>query len=578
MKQRFIKALRIAAAGIGTVAIPIISHAQIPSHPISVSPWVSPMQDEIERAMSLELPGMPRPHYIIATLIEQQEALVEASLGAVLQQHQDRSRVLKVEVRVGDRSFDNSNFLGGSPQAIVVWPAPLDDDPLCLRRLLWLAADRSYIGATESYEAKRAHREAMTIEQDRIDDFSASAAVRFRGSSAPVVPPLDRLSALATAASSVFSNHPKVYQSRVRMAVRSQARTLLDSENRVIEDSASLVEIEIVAQTQARDGMELSDRHAFASIHFDEIPTEETMVRWARELMVRLETMREAAIVQPYSGPVLFEGRASSRLFRTLLAEELSATPSPEPTEGQDTLGALATRKGFRILPVTFDVVDDPTVDRIAGLPAIGHYLFDDQGVRAQPVHVVKEGILDMLLSSRTPSKTVAISNGHGRAGWLGDARGRAANVWIRARDGLSRASLRNALLEAARKEGLDYGIIVAGFEESSGIEGTSFSLGRRDSQWPPSAEAYRLYRGGKLEPIRGLTIQGLRPRDLRRIVAAGADANVYSYRASANAVRAFNDSVGEIPTTIIAPSVLFPDVDVVGMAPPYPLVPAAAP
>ena len=78
MKQRFIKALRIAAAGIGTVAIPIISHAQIPSHPISVSPWVSPMQDEIERAMSLELPGMPRPHYIIATLIEQQEALVEA--------------------------------------------------------------------------------------------------------------------------------------------------------------------------------------------------------------------------------------------------------------------------------------------------------------------------------------------------------------------------------------------------------------------------------------------------------------------------------------------------------------------
>ncbi|MCU0690691.1 MAG: hypothetical protein MUF54_04755, partial [Polyangiaceae bacterium] len=96
------------------------------------------LQAEVTRAMSLSLPAMPAPHYAAATLIADDEIEVEAKLGALVVQDHTRARMLKVEVRVGDASFDSSNFDGQVEPPLITSQVPLDDDPFALRREAWL--------------------------------------------------------------------------------------------------------------------------------------------------------------------------------------------------------------------------------------------------------------------------------------------------------------------------------------------------------------------------------------------------------------------------------------------------------
>ncbi len=569
---------RALPLALGIVLVPAPAVAQDTNAP-PVSPWVASIQAEVERAKSLELPGMPRPHHIAVTVIGENESFVEATLGAIVKQDQDRARALKVEVRVGDPAFDSGNFIGTAEEPIVVVPAPIEDDPSAVRRTLWLAVDRAYKSATETYEAKRAHKEAMAHDQDRLADFATAPAERFRAAPVAGLPPLTAHAALARNVSAVFAKYPGVHRSLVRIVAQTRTRTLVDSAGTTIEDGASLLRVEIVARTQAEDGMVLADYVSFASRRLDDLPAEDVLVRRAEELATRLVRMREAPVVQDYAGPVLFEGRSAPQLFRYLFADELSATPPPEPSAGAEGAASfLSTRVDWRVLPLGFDVTDDPTVDRVADLPLLGSYGFDDQGVRARSVQVVENGVLKTLLSSRTPSKSVALSNGHGRAGLMGDARGRAANLWLRSRSGLSAAAMRSKLIEAAKKEGLDHGIVVVGLDEPAWTDHAMPVEGRSSGgvSLPRPTEAYRLGGGGKAELVRGVSLHGLRPRDLRHILAAGRDMNAYSYWASASPVRAPGNFGGEIPTTIVAPAVLLPDVDVMAPVPPHPLLPLA--
>src|SRR6202042_2485275 len=79
-------------------------------------------------------------------------ATVGATLGAVTAAHAYRGRVLRTDLRVGDPSFDNSNFEGGARVETV----PLEDDYAALRRELWLRTDEAYKSALETLARKRA--------------------------------------------------------------------------------------------------------------------------------------------------------------------------------------------------------------------------------------------------------------------------------------------------------------------------------------------------------------------------------------------------------------------------------------
>jgi hypothetical protein len=98
----------------------------------------------------------------------------------------------------------------------------------------------------------------------------------------------------------------------------------------------------------------------------------------------------------------------------------------------------------------------------------------DDQGIPAQRVSLVEDGLLTNLLTSRRPSKDRLQSNGHGR-GFPGRETAQISNFIVKVdKDGKSYSDLKQELLKLAKDERLDYAIMI---KQLSGNQG---SIGSR--------------------------------------------------------------------------------------------------
>src|SRR5260370_3866665 len=115
----------------------------------------------------------------------------------------------------------------------------------------------------------------------------------------------------------------------------------------------------------------------------------------------------------------------------------------------RDWLGRL----GSRVLPPSVTLLDDPGTKEFNGASLIGGYSVDDEGVRAQKVALVENGILKGELMSRRPGPDFDQSNGHGRAAFLNDAKPPMSNLIFNSTEHLSPADFKKRFLDSCRAE-----------------------------------------------------------------------------------------------------------------------------
>jgi predicted Zn-dependent protease len=298
--------------------------------------------------------------------------------------------------------------------------------------------------------------------------------------------------------------------------------------------------------------------------------------------------MRAAKTAEDYTGPVLFEARAAAPMLAQVFGPAMNGSRPPlafQPIVEQMLSGLggksdWAGRIGSRVLPATVSLVDDPGAKDFHGTPLLGGYAVDDEGVRAQKVTVVDKGNLKELLMSRRPGPDSADSNGHGRSGFLGDAKPTMSNLFFSASDTVSPADLKKKFLDACRAEKLDYCIIVREMDnptisflhqEDFSELLASFGGGAGTGDRLPLL-IYKVYpQDGREEIIRGARIIGLNTRALRNLAGVGNDNFVYNYMQSANAgfagtaLGAFGSAQGGLPASVVAPSLLFEELEVRG-------------
>src|SRR5271156_5973516 len=102
-------------------------------------PLLKAMREELDRSKSqLKMDNVPAPYYIEYRLSDVEEFSAEAAFGALRQDQRVHARSLRVVVRVGD--YKQDSYYG--PGTGIANIAPRDDDPVALRRELWLATDR----------------------------------------------------------------------------------------------------------------------------------------------------------------------------------------------------------------------------------------------------------------------------------------------------------------------------------------------------------------------------------------------------------------------------------------------------
>src|SRR3972149_5204010 len=457
------------------------------------------LEDELSRTVQkLKMENLDKPYYVGYVLTEFQDFELDGSFGTISRKEDSKKRYLTVDLRVGDYAFDNTNFIGDW-FGLYQQPAELtlEDNYEALRQEIWLATDQAYKRALEKLAQKKAYVQTKTI-TDLPEDFSKEK-------------PYTEI-------------EPKVDLS--------------------------------IDQSYWEKGVE--DLSAI----FKGFPEKEKIKEKIKELAQKTLDLSRAEQIAEYVGPVIFTGQASGEFFRQLLAANISSPRTPlladERLAGMVQKSKLSGKLNRRILPSFFNVADDPLTDDWNGIPLIGGYKIDDEGVLAQKVSLVEKGKLMNLFMSRIPTKKIKQSNGHARGSAMIPTAGRQANLFIIPEEKTTFQTLKSRLLEYCKDMGLEYGVIITKLRDKNfrletdpNTDLTSVQL-QADLCFP--VEAYKVYvKDGKEELIRGLEFEGTTVRALKDISEAGDDAYVYNFLLGHNF---------ELPVSIVAPSILVEELE----------------
>ena len=115
----------------------------------------------------------------------------------------------------------------------------------------------------------------------------------------------------------------------------------------------------------------------------------------------------QAPPAEPLVCPAILSGRASAVFFHEIFGHRIEGHRQKDINEGQTFTNML----GQPVLPPFISVESDPTRQDYEGIDLIGHYAFDDEGVKARPVKVVEGGVLKTFLLSRSPVGQFKTSN-----------------------------------------------------------------------------------------------------------------------------------------------------------------------
>jgi hypothetical protein len=285
--------------------------------------------------------------------------------------------------------------------------------------------------------------------------------------------------------------------------------------------------------------------------------------------VAELTAAMTAPVLEHYTGPVLFDETAAAQLFRTLLADGLAGRAITVGEERRNPFDRenLETKLGTQILPKSFQVWDDPKVVKLGNEVLMGHYDYDDEGLPAERVELIKNGKLEKLCMSRMPTKKLSGSNGHGRRGLGGgDIAASIGCLFMEDNQGVPADQLKAALIDAAKEAGLDYGVRIkalksAASDADSGRIGTFMRMMRRGGREEVSlgepVAAFKVFVvDGHEEPFRGCEVGQIRVPELKRILASGDKPQVVS------SIGEFGFGKPSAPTAISAPPVLLPEVE----------------
>jgi TldD protein len=558
------------------------------------------MRDEMARSkarLELQIPNTNqpvKPYYIEYRLLDRDVWEIEAEFGALLSSTHARNRFMNVSARVGNYKLDSSNFVSDDAFRGFIGPTGsvgIDRDYDSLRQDLWIATDQAFKEAVDTYSRKKGYLSSLARQSD-IDDFSKAEPVRMIE---PLVTPdwtSRNWEQEARDASAVMRAFSQIHEGRVTYYLVYGTEYLLTSEGAEIRQNRRFAAIEAGLSAVADDGVPVNHYYATYAVRPGDLPNVDAVRKALNVTCTELMALRSASPAQDYTGPVLFEARAAAPLLAQVLSPAINGARPPisfSPVIEQMLTGLggksdWVGRLGARVLPTSVTLVDDPSAKEFKGTSLIGGYGVDDEGVRGQKVTLVENGNLKNELMSRRPGPDFEESNGHGRAAFLTDAKPTMSNLIFSSTETLPPADLKKKFLDEChaekKSEREQYCLVVREMDnpalsllhqdEFSELL-ASFGGGAGTGDRLPLV-VYRIYPdSGREELVRGARIIGLNTRALRNIAGIGSDSFVYNYMQSqangfaGTALSAFGSAQIGLPASVVAPSLLFEEVEVRG-------------
>lgn len=524
--------------------------------------------DELKRSLAeLRFDDAPKPYFLAYRVVENETARASASMGAIVDRYVGRNRSLLVEVRVGSRALDNTNFFSGGPAFQRGFSLPVTDDYAQLRRAIWLATDRTYKAALDDLAGKKAALQNKT-QVEEVADFSEEQPFQVEDEQPPAQADMVRIAALATDVSAAFEGATHIFLSTVDVGVRDRTITYLNSEGSSFVRDEPRVSVNVQAETQAEDGTELADFVTAAARAWEQLPSTEALVAQTERMIAALAALRSAPAPSRYTGPVLFEGQAAAELVAQVLAPRFVAAPTPVADNPmferamEQMRNPFLDKLGARVMARPFTVVDDPTAVDADGAPYAGSYVVDDDGVPAGPTTLVANGILKTLLTSRAPVLDLPRSSGNRRGSTT------PSNLLVNAKNGLDADALRAELIALVEERGGEHGIAVRRIASARMSPSALFAstMGQGPKVLPLTL-AYKVFPDGREELIGQAVLPTFAEAQFKDVIATSSARfrhdTIVVAAGGALFAGPIAGGVTDALTTIVTPDLLFEDVTV---------------
>jgi len=515
---------------------------------VASDPLLGTMQAELNRAKTDLAKSDPAPYYLSYAAYDQDYILIAGAYGGLLSNTGGRRRSVDVTTRVGTPEQDNTH--GQSRQSgMISGSLPLQDDPDAIARILWELTDRGYKRAAPTYLNVKTNTAVRAEEEDKSPDFSREASQVHVGDK--LTPPaFDRTSweGEIRRLSATFRKYEYVYVATVVLQVSSANSRLVSSEGSMITSPSASARMVIEAQTRADDGMDLLRVETFQAPTASGLPSEAELSAKIDKMAADLKALRAAPVAEPYAGPAVLSGRAAAVFFHEVLGHRLEGHRQKDEEEGQ----TFTKKVGQEVLPKFLSVADDPTITQLDGTKLAGTYEYDNEGVPAQRVVVIENGVLKNFLMSRMPIKGFDQSNGHGRNQPGLMPTGRQGNLIVSSSQTVPEDQMRAKLLAEVKKQGRPYGLYFDDIQ--GGFTLTTRSLPQAFQVLP--VIVYKVYADGRPdELVRGVDIVGTPLAALTRIITTGDKQHVFNGVCGAES--------GNVPVSAIAPAMLFSEMEV---------------
>ncbi|MBV9403994.1 MAG: peptidase U62 [Acidobacteriaceae bacterium] len=490
----------------------------------------------------------PAPYYMAYEVTEEQTDSVSASLGALIHAQHNHGRAVDTTIRVGSPKFDNYHpYKGSRIRFTSLTSLSLDDDANQIRRALWSETDRVYRAASRRFLQLKTDEQLLAEQTEHDADFSSEAPQSFSRAPETYRYDMNAWSQKLRDWSAEFRKHPKILGSGVGFVAQREIRTFVNTEGSAIEQGSDLFRIEINGVALAPDGMEVRTEDTVEASEPGHLPADGVVNARVQKVANLVDALAVAPPAEPIVCPAILSGRASAVFFHEIFGHRVEGHRQKDVAEGQTFTKML----GQKVLPDFISVEFDPTRHVYDGKDLIGHYDYDDEGVKARPVKVVEDGVLKTFLLSRSPVGEFSHSNGHGRRQPGYEVVSRQSNLIVESSKQVSDAELRTKLIDEIKRQEKPYGLY---FQEVESGYTTTARQGLQAFTVVPLV-VYRVYADGRPdELIRGVDIVGTPLASFQKILATSNRAEIFNGYCGAES--------GSIPVSAVSPAILVSELE----------------
>lgn len=506
-------------------------------------PLIEIMSRELDREYNV-LSRQDYPVYYMDYQIWDTKKLnVSANLGSLFDSSNSHSRNANGQVRVGDYQLDNTHDLGEQVYSGYAgnsaMPVPLDNNEKAIAHYLWTLTNLKHQQATEEYK-----RITTLKNEGKTPDFSKEDPSVFIGE----VKDVDFLKRqkqnedLLKRLSALFLTNKDIASGTVSLTRDLVTKYFVSTEGTKIVHQQEYNTLSISAQIQDNKGVLIPLYRTYFSFDVNNLPGEAELRSSIEEMIQDLVLLQTAPLAEPYSGPAILHPRVTGVFFHEIFGHRIEGSRLTSDFDSQ----TFKEKVGEEVLPKTMHVYMDPTVSQLNDQDLIGHFMYDDEGVKGRKVTVVKEGKLTNFLMTRKPLKQFTTSNGHARSQAGFDPVSRQSNLIVDTDKKLSSAELRKQLIKECKRQNKRYGYyfkdVQGGFTNTDRFSPNAFNI-------IPTL-VYRIYVDGRPdELVRGVDLIGTPLSMFAEISAAGKEVETFNGYCGAES--------GSVPVSATAPELL---------------------